>query len=176
MMTTRENTGRDEAGPVSRERATGARRRAREFALQGIYSWLLRKEDGGREAGDIDAHIRCSEGFDDADFDWYRTLFNGVIRDAPDLRDGFQPFLSRSLAELSPVEHAILLIGSYELRNHIEVPYRVVIDESVELAKSFGGTDGFKFVNGVLDRVASQVRALEFQRAAHRRSRSRPAS
>lgn len=156
-----------------RERVPGARRRAREFALQGIYAWLLRKDEDGRDGGEVDAHIRSSEGFEEADLEWYATLLHGVIRDTPALRARFQPYLSRKLVELSPVEHAILLIGSYELLHHIEVPYRVVIDESVELAKAFGGTDGFKFVNGVLDRVAAEVRAVEFQ-AARRRRRPGP--
>jgi N utilization substance protein B len=90
------------------------------------------------------------------------------MKDAASLRDKFAPFIDRPLAELSPIEHGILLIGSYELVYHVEVPYRVAINEAVELAKSFGGTDGFKFVNGVLDKLAAQVRAPE-TRATPRR-------
>lgn len=153
---------------ASRSSARSARRRAREFALQGVYAWLLRGDDGLREAGEIDAHIRDSEGFSDADAQWYRTLLHGVLRDAPALRESFMPHVDRPLDELSPVEHGILLIGCYELRNHIEVPYKVVINEAVELAKSFGGTDGFKFVNGVLDKLAVDLRPLEVQAASRR--------
>ena len=81
----------------------------------------------------------------------------------------FTPYVDRPLAELSPVEHGILLIGSFELIHHVEVPYKVAINEAVELAKSFGGTDGFKFVNGVLDKLAADVRAHEVQAAAQQR-------
>ena len=90
------------------------------------------------------------------------------MREAPVLRERFIVHLDRPLTELSPIEHGILLIGSYELINHVEVPYKVAINEAVELAKSFGGTDGFKFVNGVLDKMAADVRAREVQAAARR--------
>jgi len=153
---------------AARNSARSARRRAREFALQGVYSWLLRGDGGTRDAGEIDAHIRDSEGFNEADAEWYSTLLHGVIREAAVLREDFLPHVDRPLAELSPVEHGILLIGSYELRNHIEVPYKVVINEAVELAKGFGGTDGFKFVNGVLDKLAADLRPLEVQAASRR--------
>jgi N utilization substance protein B len=83
------------------------------------------------------------------------------MKEAPGLREKFTPFVDRPLAELSPIEHGILLIGSFELIHHVEVPYRVAINEAVELAKSFGGTDGFKFVNGVLDKLAAETRAAE---------------
>lgn len=166
-MTTSKSRGAA-AGGASRINTRSARRRAREFALQGVYAWLLRGDETGRDAGDIDAHIRDSEGFSEADAEWYRTLFHGVLRDAPTLREGFVPHVDRPLDELSPVEHGILLIGSYELKNHIEVPYKVVINEAVELAKSFGGTDGFKFVNGVLDKLAADLRPVEVQAASRR--------
>lgn len=150
-----------------RARPRSARRRARELALQGVYAWLLRGDQGSEDAGEIDAHLRNSNGFDQADAVWYDTLLHGVIRQAPGLRECFSPHIDRSLAELSPIEHGILLIGSFELVHLIEVPYRVAINEAVELAKSFGGTDGFKFVNGVLDKVAAEVRATEVQAAAN---------
>ncbi|NHC60556.1 transcription antitermination factor NusB [Paenalcaligenes suwonensis] len=145
-----------------------ARRRSREFALQGIYAWLIRGVDGTREAGAIDAHIRGEEYFNDADAQWYHTLFYGVIQEAPELREQFMPHVDRPLEELSPIEHGILLLGSYELAHHVEVPYRVAINEAVELAKEFGGTDGFKFVNGVLDRVAAAVRPAEVKKYQNR--------
>lgn len=153
---------------ASRSNARSARRRAREFALQGVYAWLLRGDDGLQEAGAIDAHIRDTEDFAEADAAWFKTLLHGVLREAPNLREAFAPFLDRPVQELSPIEHGILLIGSYELVHHVEVPYRVAINEAVELAKSFGGTDGFKFVNGVLDKMAAVVRAPEVQAAPRR--------
>jgi transcription antitermination protein NusB len=151
-----------------RANARSARRRAREFALQGVYAWLLRGGEGTQDAGEIDAHLRDSEDFSEADAQWFKTLLHGVLREAPDLREQFAPFIDRPLNELSPVEHGILLIGSYELVHHVEVPYKVAINEAVELAKSFGGTDGFKFVNGVLDKLAAVVRAQEVRAAARR--------
>ena len=156
------------AGTTSRNSARSARRRAREFALQGVYSWLVRGDESLRDAGEIDAHIRDSDEFREADASWYNTLLHGVLAQAPDLRERFTPYIDRSIDQLSPIEHGILLIGSYELVHHIEVPYRVAINEAVELGKSFGGTDGFKFVNGVLDKLAADVRPAEVQAAQRR--------
>jgi len=151
-----------------RANSRSARRRAREFALQGVYSWLLRGVDGAQDAGEIDAHIRDDEEFPEADAAWFKTLLHGVFDEAGPLRERFQPYIDRPLQELSPIEHGILLIGTYELMFHIEVPYKVAINEAVELAKSFGGTDGFKFVNGVLDKVALDVRPDEVKAAPRR--------
>ncbi|NYT58283.1 transcription antitermination factor NusB [Alcaligenaceae bacterium] len=156
------------AGGAARSNARSARRRAREFALQGIYAWLVRGDAGLQDAGEIDAHIRDDEEFSDADATWFKTLLHGVLREAPSLRERFMPYVDRPLEELSPIEHGILLIGSFELIHHLEVPYKVAINEAVELAKSFGGTDGFKFVNGVLDKMAADVRPQELQAAARR--------
>lgn len=151
-----------------RANTRSARRRAREFALQGVYSWLLRGDAGTQDAGEIDAHIRDGEAFSEADAQWFNTLLHGVFQEAVPLREKFDPYIDRPLAELSPIEHSILLIGSYELVFHLEVPYKVAINEAVELAKSFGGTDGFKFVNGVLDKVAADVRPAEVAAAPRR--------
>jgi len=133
------------------------RHRAREFALQGLYQWLLNNED----AGAIEAHIREAHGFDKADAEHFDTLLYGAIKQSADLRSGLAPLIDRPITELSPVEHAALLIGAFELQNHIEIPYKVVINEAVELTKSFGGIDGHKYVNGVLDRFAAKVRDTE---------------
>lgn len=133
------------------------RHRAREFALQGLYQWLLNNED----AGAIEAHIREAHGFDKADKAHFDALLYGTIKDAVELRAGLTPLIDRPIAQLSPVEHAALLIGAYELKNHIEIPYKVVINEAVELTKSFGGIDGHKYVNGVLDKLAAKVRDVE---------------
>ena len=135
------------------------RHRAREFALQGIYQWLLNKED----AAAITAHISEAHGFNKADAAHFTGLVMGVIAESENLRGQLGALLDRPIAELSPIEHAILLISAHELATHPEIPYRVVINEAVELAKSFGGIDGHKFVNGVLDNLASQVRQEEVQ-------------
>ena len=134
-----------------------ARRRAREFALQGIYHWLINQED----AGVIDAHMRAVTGFDRCDRNHFNTVLHGVIGNAESLRKMFITHLDRKLEELSPIEHGVLLLGTFELAHHLEVPYRVVINEAVEVAKDYGGTDGFKFVNGVLDKVALLLRSAE---------------
>jgi N utilization substance protein B len=133
------------------------RHRAREFALQGIYQWLLNNED----AGSIDAHIREAHGFEKADREHFDVLLHGAIRQSIQLREEILPFIDRGISELSPIEHAALLIGTFELKNQLEIPYRVVINEAVELTKSFGGQDGHKYVNGVLDKLAARLRAAE---------------
>ena len=133
------------------------RHRAREFALQGLYQWLLNNES----ASTVVNHIRGAHGFDKADADYFTALLNGAIATSVELRETFAPLVDRGIAELSPIEHAVLLIGAYELKNHVEIPYRVVINEAVELTKSFGGIDGHKYVNGVLDKLAAQLRPEE---------------
>jgi len=133
------------------------RHRAREFALQGLYQWLLNNE----EATKVVNNIRGAHGFDKADGEYFADLLRGTIKQSVELREEFTPLVDRGIGELSPIEHAVLLIGAYELKNHVEIPYRVVINEAVELTKSFGGIDGHKYVNGVLDKLAAQLRADE---------------
>lgn len=133
------------------------RHRAREFALQGLYQWLLNNES----ARVVATNIRSAHGFDKADSDFFSALLNGAISTSVELREAIAPLIDRSIAELSPIEHAVLLLGAYELKNHPEVPYRVVINEAVELTKSFGGIDGHKYVNGVLDKLATRMRPDE---------------
>ena len=140
------------------------RHRAREFALQGLYQWLLNNE----EVGAIDAHIREAHGFNKADSEHFDALLHGTVKQVASLRDGLAPLIDRPINQLSPVEHAALLIGAYELTNHIEIPYKVVINEAVELTKSFGGIDGHKYVNGVLDKFAATARATEVDDAKKR--------
>jgi len=133
------------------------RHRAREFALQGLYQWLLNNES----ARVVSTNIRSAHGFDKADSEFFSALLNGAIGTSIELRESIAPLIDRSIAELSPIEHAVLLLGTYELKNHPEIPYRVVINEAVELTKSFGGIDGHKYVNGVLDKLASKLRPEE---------------
>ena len=133
------------------------RHRAREFALQGLYQWLLNNEPSSQVAN----NIRGAHGFDKADGEYFSSLLNGTITTSLELREAIAPLIDRSIAELSPIEHGVLLLGAYELKNHPEIPYRVVINEAVELTKSFGGIDGHKYVNGVLDKLAAQIRTVE---------------
>jgi N utilization substance protein B len=137
--------------------AKSSRRRARELALQGIYQWRLT----GGDIAVIEKQIREEKGSGRFDAEFFSGLLRGVLAQHGDLESAVTPHLDRKLEELSPVEFAVLLLGAYELSHHPEIPYRVVINEAVELAKTFGGTDGHKFVNGVLDKLAAQVRAAE---------------
>jgi len=136
-----------------------ARRRSREFAVQGLYQWLL----AGTDAATIGAQLGSAPGFGQADREHFNTLVKGVIQDASALDAQLIPYIDRPSAELSPIEHAVLLVGAYELTHHFEIPYRVIINEAVEVTKTFGGTDGYKYVNGVLDRLAVQLRAAEIE-------------
>lgn len=133
------------------------RHRAREFALQGVYQWLL----NGADAATVVNNIRAAHGFDKADADHFGALLYGAIKEAPALREVIAPLIDRAITELSPIEHAVLLLGAFELKNNLDIPYRVVINEAVELTKSFGGIDGHKYVNGVLDKLAASLRATE---------------
>ena len=134
-----------------------ARRRSREFALQGLYSWLL----AGQPVSEITAQLEELKGFERADRAYFSRLISGAIEQQSTLEEALAPCLDRKVHELSPVERGILLLGAWELKNAAEVPYRVVINEAVELAKSFGGTDGYKYVNGVLDKLAKSLRTQE---------------
>ena len=136
-----------------------ARRRAREFALQGIYQWLL----SGNSVPVIEEHIEQATGFDKADRELFVGLMRGAVDQIDELQAEFAPFIHREVHELSPVERAILLLATFELKHHIEIPYRVVINEAIELAKSYGGTDGHRFVNGVLDKLAAHLRSIEVE-------------
>jgi len=141
-----------------------ARRRSRELATQGLYQWLL----SGAPGGEIDAQLRGAQGFDKADHEHLNALLHGVIRDSEVLSADLTPCLDRPIDQLSPVERAVLLVAAYELKNHVDIPYRVVINEAVEIAKTFGGADGYKYVNGVLDKLAAQLRVAETQAARKR--------
>ncbi|MCK6421752.1 MAG: transcription antitermination factor NusB [Aquabacterium sp.] len=158
-------TGKSASGkaPVGKPRPKSPRRRSREFALQGLYEWLV----GRADVAAVDTHIREQDGFDKCDSAHFDALLAGCIDDASALDAVLARHVDRKTTDLSPVEHAVLLIGTYELAHCLDVPYRVVINEAVELAKSFGGTDGHKYVNGVLDKAAADLRAAEV--AAHRR-------
>ena len=166
-MSTGDGTGA-RAGRAGARRgdARSARRRAREFALQGVYEWLINRAD----AGVVDAHVREQEGFEKCDRAHFDLLLHGAIREAAAIDAALAAHLDRRVELLSPIEHAALMIGAFELMRCIEIPYKVAINEAVELAKSFGGTDGHKYVNGVLDKVAAEVRSIEVDAARGRRA------
>jgi len=134
-----------------------SRRRSREFALQGLYQWQL----AGTDPLTIAEQLSDAEGFNKIDADYFKALLDGAVAGAAEMEQLIAPLLDRAYKSLSPVERGILLLAGYEFRHQPEVPYRVVMNEAIELAKSFGGTDGHKYVNGVLDKMAMQLRAVE---------------
>lgn len=146
------------------KRSLTPRRRAREYALQGIYQSLVMRRAGSipnsvtiaKQLAEDPAFRRCQH-------DLFQGVFDGVLARTDELEAIITPALDRPINELSPVEHAALLIGAYELAADLSVPYKVAINEAVELAKTFGGTDGHKYVNGVLDLLAQKLRAAETQ-------------
>lgn len=148
-----------DAGTETRAPAKSARRRAREFALQGLYQWRV----GGADEAAIEAHLPELEGFGKADRELCFGLVRGVLRQQDELMALVGTCIDRSFRELSPVEASILLLGTHEFRAYPETPYRVIINEMIELAKSFGGTDGHKYVNGVLDKLAATLRPVEVE-------------
>jgi N utilization substance protein B len=145
------------------------RRRARELALQGLYERQL----AGTPAERIAADLAASGGYQRADHDYFKALWNGVAAEYDALVERVAPHLDRRPAALSPIERALIVIGAWELLHRADIPYRVAINEAVELAKSYGGTDGYKYVNGVLDRFAADVRAEEIAASARERDAAR---
>ena len=133
------------------------RRRAREFVLQGLYQWRV----GGADEAAIEAYAPEMEDFAKADREFFVGTLRGVIAQREALVSQITAHLDRPFSELSPIEACVLLLGSFEMLHHPETPYRVIINEAIELAKSFGGTDGHKYVNGVLDKLASVARPDE---------------
>jgi transcription antitermination protein NusB len=139
------------------ERSSGARAVARKLALQALYRWQL----NDCPWQDLVQEFAGEEDMSRADGDYFRALIEGVCEQREALDGSLAPLLDRKPAELDPIEHALLLIGSYELQHRPDVPYRVVINEAVGLARRFGATDGYKYINGVLDRLARVWRASE---------------
>lgn len=159
-----DSTSRRERPKKASEKS--GRTRAREFALQALYQYLV----GGNTASDVDAFTRDLSGFHKADSVHYDALLHGCVNDAVALDEVVTPLLDRPMAEISPIEHAILWMGAYEMKHCLDVPWRVVINECIELAKSFGGTDGHKYVNGVLNQLATQLRPQEVARDQARKT------
>lgn len=133
------------------------RSKSRQFAVQALYSWLLT----GQNISDIEVHFISDHDMEDADVGYFQEILHFVSAHKMSLIDHMVTILSRPFAEVDPVEQAILLIGIYELEQRPDVPYRVVINESLESAKIFGAEDGHRFVNGILDKIAGKLREAE---------------
>lgn len=169
MSTTDTPTGTSRSkapGAPRKASEKSARTRAREFALQALYQHLV----GRNEASDIDAFTRDLSGFHKADSAHYDALLHGCIAQSSELDALITPKLDRTLAEISPIERGVLWIGTYEFQHCVDVPWRVVLNECIELAKQFGGTDGHKYVNGVLNQLAQTLRGHEMANDAAQRS------
>jgi len=145
---------------VKSSKPAGNRRKSRELALKGLYQYLL----SPKELRLIIREMADEAEFARADETYFRSLLEGIYSQISELDNRITKFLDRPIVELSPVEHAVLLISAYELIFDVSIPYRVAINEGVELAKSYGGTDGHKYVNGVLDKLAAEARPNEVTR------------
>jgi N utilization substance protein B len=135
-----------------------ARRQSRELALQALYAWQI---SGGDPVGEA----RSLEGFDKESHAFAESLVRGVRDRVEELQGHIVPHLDRRLEKLSPVERSILYIGTFELLAHPQTPFKVVLNEAIELGKSFGGAQGHRFVNGVLEKIAARLRPDEVARA-----------
>ncbi|MFK5892382.1 MAG: transcription antitermination factor NusB [Pseudomonadota bacterium] len=138
--------------------------KAREFAVQALYQWILTEH----ESKDIDKQFVTDHDMSKADVAYFQELLHQVVLHHLSLKDLMVDYLSRSFDSVDPVEQAILLLSCYELQYKPEIPYRVIINEGVELGKTFGAEDGHKFVNGILDRVASTIRKEEIKERSKR--------
>jgi len=145
------------AAPAKSKGGGSGRRKAREFVVQGLYQFLV----GGQDEAAIQVQTEAVPGFDKADTVMFKALLHETLLHAADLQDLIAPHISRAWNDVSPIERGILLLAACELKHHLETPYRVIINEAIELTKTFGGTDGHRFVNGVLDKLAPELRAAE---------------
>jgi len=133
------------------------RRKARHYALQALYQWQISRN----ALSDIEAQFRAEFDFSGTDLEYFQTLLHEVPKHVGELERSFEPLLDRAVKDLTPIELTVLRMGAYELAYRIDVPYKVVINEAVSLAKKFGATDGHKYINGVMDKLAQQLRAVE---------------
>ncbi|WP_336368359.1 transcription antitermination factor NusB [Marinobacter sp. C2H3] len=154
-MTTSEDTS--PSAPAPGKPKAGDRRRARSLAMQGLYQRHFSRS----AINDIEAEFMVDNDMSKVDLLYFRDLLRGVHREQSELDSLLEPYLDRPLDEVDPIELAIVRLGAYELKNRLDVPYRVVINEGIELAKRFGGTEGHKFVNSILDKLSRRLRLAE---------------
>lgn len=134
-----------------------ARRKARHYLVQALYQWQL----AGANLAQIEAEFRADHDMKKVDVEYFHNILHGVPKEKSVIDEKLSPLLDRRIDEMTPVELAILRLSAYEMLFRIDVPYRVVINEAVELTKTFGATDGHKFINGVLDKLAQRERTVE---------------
>lgn len=139
------------------KQAIRARQRARKLAVQALYQWMIAKQP----ITEIEAQVRIMKNMDKIDDAYFSKLLHGISTHLEEVETAFMPYLDREINELSPVELSILRLGSYELLFCPETPYRIILDESVNLAKTFGSQEGYRYVNGVLNKLAKSIRQHE---------------
>ncbi|WP_026069346.1 transcription antitermination factor NusB [Legionella tunisiensis] len=139
------------------KQSISGKRRARKLALQALYQWLM----SGHELVEIEAQFRVANNMNKVDNEYFNRLLYGVPEQVKFLEENLMPFLDRAIESLNPIELTVLRLGAFELLYCPEIPYRVVLDESVSLTKEFGSQDGYRYVNGVLNNLARQVRKIE---------------
>jgi len=140
---------------------TKAKQKARRLLVQALYSWEL----AGSDLESIEVNFHIDNDMSKVDSELFKNLLYGIPKCLSEIDEAYQPHLDREHQQLDPVSRAILRMATYELMYSIEVPYKVAINEGVNLAKTFGPTDAYKFINGVLDRVAAETRTVEISAA-----------
>lgn len=147
----------------SKHNTLGAeRRKARHYGMQALYQWHM----ADAALNDIEAEFRADYDFSHVDLDFFQALLHEIPASVDALDEALAPLLDRRLNELDPIEHTLLRMGMFELSQRMDVPYKVVINEQVALAKKFGATDSHKYINGVLDKAARQLRKVEIEAAS----------
>ena len=149
-------------GTAGHNTLAAERRKARHYGMQALYQWLM----AGAPLSEIEAQIRDEYDFSHVDLEYFQALLHGVPARVEELDESLAPLLDRRLDELDPIEYTLLRMGMFELGERVDVPYKVVINEAVALAKKFGATDSHKYINGVLDRAARQLRKVEIEAAS----------
>ncbi|QKX16083.1 transcription antitermination factor NusB [Microbulbifer sp. YPW1] len=134
-----------------------ARRKARHYAMQALYQWQM----AGSNLNAIEAEFHADNDMSKTDVAYFRELLHGVAKNLDEIEGAYSQYLDRDVEELDPVSRALLRMSTFEMKNRVDVPYKVVINEAVALAKKFGPTDAFKFINGILDKVAATERSVE---------------
>jgi len=147
----------DSEATPRRAPTTSERKKARKLVLQALYQWQLGREDVSK----IEAEFRTDNDFSKLDGDYFSDVFRGVPKNLNTLDAELSPYLDRALDDVDPIEICLLRLGVYEFIHRVDVPYRVVINEAVDLAKQFGGTDGHKYVNSILDKLSYKLRSAE---------------
>ena len=136
-----------------------ARRKARHYAVQALYQWQM----AGADLINIETEFRADNDMSKVDVEYFHDVLHGIPREKKRIDEKVAPLLDRRIDEMTPVELAIVRLGAYEMIYRVDVPYKVVINEAIELTKKFGATDGHKFINGVLDKLAQRERQVEIR-------------